>query len=130
MPVCAALRLAKFNIDPGQSTTFKGLPTPANAIAVISLLLAMNFSQSGILQHILTSPAWLILVTSILSLLMVSRIPLLSLKVSSLSLKGNEGRYLLVLLIAIALAIFGWMALPLIIPLYIVASVVQFYVIK
>lgn len=130
MPVCAALRLAKFNIDPGQATTFRGLPTPANAIAVISLLLAMNFSQSGRLNHILNSPVWLIAITVVLSLLMVSRIQLLSLKISSLSLKGNEGRYLLIAMIAAGLVIFGWMALPLIIPLYLIASVVQFYVME
>lgn len=130
MPVFAALRLAKFNLDPEQSTTFKGLPTPANAIAVISLPMANNFSQSQVLNHILNSPLWLIGVTLVLSILMVSKIHLLSLKITSFSLKGNEGRYLLLVMIVLIILILGWMALPLIIPLYIVASVVQFYVIK
>lgn len=130
MPVCAALRLAKFNLDPSQATTFKGLPVPANAIAVISIVLAMNFSQSGILHILLNSPVLIIVVTILLSLLMISRIPLLSLKISSFSMKGNEGRYLLLIMIVLALLIFGWMALPMIIPFYIIASVVQFYVIK
>jgi hypothetical protein len=53
---------------------------------------------------------------------MVSRIPLLSLKVSNLKLKGNEGRYILVGLILINFLIFGAIAIPLIIPLYIVSS--------
>lgn len=130
MPVCAALRLAKFNLDPSQATSFKGLPTPANAIGIISILLAMNFSQSGLLHFIMNSVQWLILITIVLSLLMVSRVHLMSLKFTSLSLKGNEGRYLLLLMIVIALLIFRTMALPLIIPLYITASLVQFYLIK
>src|ERR1035437_9737187 len=46
MPVCAALRLAKFNVDTTQAITFKGLPTPANALAVISLVIAGNYSHS------------------------------------------------------------------------------------
>jgi CDP-diacylglycerol--serine O-phosphatidyltransferase len=45
MPVCAALRLAKFNIDTEQKTSFKGLPTPANALAVITVLIAANYSD-------------------------------------------------------------------------------------
>jgi hypothetical protein len=56
---------------------------------------------------------------------MVSRIPLLSLKVSNLKLKGNEGRYILIGFILISVAIFGVMALPLIIPLYIISSAIS-----
>lgn len=127
MPVCAALRLAKFNLDASQSTSFKGLPTPANAIAVITLIFAMNFTDSAFLKGFTSSPLWLIVYTFLLSMLMVSRIPLLSLKISNLSLKGNEGRYLLIFLVLVFYLVFGMMVLPMIIPLYIVASVVQFY---
>jgi CDP-diacylglycerol--serine O-phosphatidyltransferase len=56
---------------------------------------------------------------------MVSRIPLLSLKVSNLKLKGNEGRYILVVLVLIAYLIFGALAIPLIIPLYIISSAIS-----
>jgi CDP-diacylglycerol--serine O-phosphatidyltransferase len=122
MPVCAALRLAVFNLDSTQATTFKGLPTPANALAVISVVIAGHNSQSLLFNSFTGSPFLLVLFTIILSLLMVSRIPLLSLKVSNLKLKGNEGRYFLVGLVLISFAIFGIMAVPLIIPLYIIAS--------
>jgi CDP-diacylglycerol---serine O-phosphatidyltransferase len=130
MPVCAALRLAVFNLDPSQSTTFKGLPTPANALAVITMVLAVNFSESEFLQAFVNSPAWLIAYTFILSLLMVSRIPLFSLKMNNFGWKGNEGRYLLVIFLLVALLFLGMTALPLVIPLYILASVVQFYIIE
>ena len=127
MPVCAALRLAKFNLDASQETIFKGLPTPANAIAVISLIFALNFSDAAFLKTFAGSALWLLVFTGILSLLMVSSIPLLSLKIRNFTFRGNEGRYLLVLLIVVCYAIFGLMVLPMIIPLYIIASVVQFY---
>jgi CDP-diacylglycerol---serine O-phosphatidyltransferase len=130
MPVCAALRLAVFNLDPSQSANFKGLPTPANALAVITMVLAVNFSESGFLQAFVNSPAWLIAYTFILSLLMVSRIPLFSLKMNNFGWKGNEGSYLLVIFLLVAFVLLGLMALPLVIPLYIIASVVQFYIIS
>ena len=125
MPVCAALRLAIFNLDSTQATTFKGLPTPANGLAVISVIIAGHYSQSALLTSFTGSPFLLILFTVILSLLMVSRIPLLSLKISNIKLKGNEGRYILAGLVLISFAIFGVMAVPLIIPLYIIASLVS-----
>lgn len=122
MPVCAALRLAKFNTDTTQSTSFKGLPTPANALAVVSIVIAEYYSDAVIFENITGSPSALIILTIALSLLMVSRIPLFSLKIKSLKLKGNEARYLLVLLILISLVILGPAAISLIIPIYIIAS--------
>jgi len=56
---------------------------------------------------------------------MVSRIPLLSLKVSDLKLKGNEGRFIMIGLILIAFAIFGIASAPLIIPIYIISSLLS-----
>lgn len=128
MPVCAALRLARFNIDTTQATTFRGLPTPANAIAVITLIFAVNFSDSVLLKTFVSSATWLIIYTIVLSLLMVSRVQLLSLKIRNFAFKGNEGRYILVALILIGYATAGFKILPFIIPLYIVASVIQFHI--
>jgi len=122
MPVCAALRLAVFNLDSTQSTSFKGLPTPANALAVVSVVIAEHYSESTVFTSITGSLTALIILTVVLSLLMVSRIPLLSLKIKNLNFKGNEGRYILILLVALSLIILGTSAVPLIIPLYIIAS--------
>ena len=125
MPACAALRLAKFNIDSSQTTSFKGLPTPASALAVISLVIAANYSDSSLLKSFTGSPVALDVFTVVLSLLMVSRIQLLSLKVKNLKLKGNEGRYILAGLVIVSLVIFGIVAAPLIIPFYIIASLLS-----
>ena len=125
MPVCAALRLAIFNVDETQSKSFKGLPTPANAIAVISVVISAHYSESGAVTYFSGSPVLLSMLTVVLSLLMVSRIPLLSLKVSDLKFRGNEGRFIMIGLILIAFAIFGIASVPLIIPIYIISSLLS-----
>jgi CDP-diacylglycerol--serine O-phosphatidyltransferase len=125
MPVCAGLRLAIFNTDETQITTFKGLPTPANALAVIGLVLAGNHSDSAFIAGLSGSTATLVLITLFLSVLMVTRIPMLSLKFSNLKLKGNVERYVLVLLASAAVVIFGIAGTALIIPLYITVSLIS-----
>jgi len=125
MPVCAALRLAKFNIDTTQATSFKGLPTPANAIAVISLVIAARYSSLTIVNSFTQSPVALIIFSVVLSILMVTRIPLLSLKFKNLNFKGNEGRYIIIGLVLILLIIFGFAAAPVIIPVYIIVSLIS-----
>jgi CDP-diacylglycerol--serine O-phosphatidyltransferase len=125
MPICGALRLAKFNTDDTQTTSFKGLPIPANALAVISIVIAWRYAPSKILASFIHSNIALLIFTFIISLLMVTRLPLLSLKTSNLRFKGNEGRYLMIVLVVATLAIFGIGAAPLVIPLYIIASLIS-----
>jgi CDP-diacylglycerol---serine O-phosphatidyltransferase len=127
MAVCAAIRLAVFNLDSSQATFFKGLPTPANALAVISVIICGHYSHSTLFDSFTGSPLLLMIFSVILSVLMVSRIPLLSLKVTNLKLKGNEGRYILLGLVIITFVIFGPLAIPLIIPLYIISSVISLF---
>jgi CDP-diacylglycerol--serine O-phosphatidyltransferase len=122
MPICGAIRLAIFNLDSTQSTTFRGLPIPANALAVISVVIAGHYTGSPMIASFWNTPILVMLLIIILSLMMVSRVPLLSLKVKNLKIKGNEGRYILLALILINFLIFGILVMPLIIPLYIVAS--------
>jgi CDP-diacylglycerol--serine O-phosphatidyltransferase len=125
MAISAALRLAIFNLDVSQATVFKGLPTPANALAVISVIIAGEYTDSSIISYLTGSSLILAVSTIILSLLMVSRIPLLSLKMANLKFKGNEGRFILVGVVIISLLFFGLAATPLIIPLYIIVSVLS-----
>jgi CDP-diacylglycerol--serine O-phosphatidyltransferase len=125
MPVCAALRLAIFNLDDTQKKSFKGLPTPANALAVISVVIAAQYSELKILIGFTGSVTALVLFTAVLSLLMVTRLPLLSLKTDNLKFKGNEGRFVLILMVVAAFAVLGLNASPLIIPLYIAASLLS-----
>lgn len=125
MPVCAALRLAIFNIDETQAKSFKGLPTPANALGVIAIVLSGFYSHSPIYTLFSGSPASLMVYSIVLSLMMVSRIPLLSLKMSDFKLKGNEGRLILAGLVLASFIILGAQAAPLIIPIYVLSSLLS-----
>jgi CDP-diacylglycerol---serine O-phosphatidyltransferase len=125
MPVCGALRLAKFNIDDSQSTSFKGLPIPANALGVISLVIASHPDNPGIISSLTNSTVSLLVLTVALSLLMVTRIPLLAMKTNHIRWAGNEARYILFGLIIISFLIMGISSAPLIIPLYIIISLAE-----
>jgi CDP-diacylglycerol--serine O-phosphatidyltransferase len=116
IPVFSAWRLAKFNIDERQATGFLGLPTPANALFFGGL--AYSYSDFFIEQ-----PYLLIGVTVVFSVLLVSNIPMFSLKFKNLKFKKNEIRFIC-LLCALLLIIFLMNnALPAIILLYILVSV-------
>jgi len=125
MPICAGLRLAKFNNDETQKTSFKGLPTPANALAVISIVIAGSYSDTALSNIITGSSSGIVIFTLVLSVLMITRIQMISLKFTNLKFKGNEGRYLLIMLVIIAFAIMGIGAAPLIIPVYIIVSLLS-----
>ncbi len=127
MPVLAGLRLAIFNVDTTQSTVFKGLPTPGNAIAVISVVLAAAYSQSPLIRSFTGSPSLLAVYTIILSVLMVTRIPLLSNKFKGFRFSGNEWRFIMAGVTVAMLLIFGVASAPLIIPVYILISVAALY---
>jgi len=129
IPVFAAIRLAKFNIDPRQSTYFIGLPTPANAIFIASFPFIAQGKQYYLHPHI--NSQWMIPAVSIfLSALMISNIPLFSMKVKSLAWQGNEMRYILVLISAFWVAWVGIAGLPLIILTYLVLSAVKILILK
>lgn len=90
IPVFGALRLAKFNIDDRQTTSFIGMPIPANAIFWIGVV-AWN------MQYRYLGDAWITVLAVLFPLLMVSRLPMFSLKVKSLTLRDNVRRYALLL---------------------------------
>jgi len=131
IPVMSMFRLAKFNLDTRQSDSFIGVPTPANTLFFASLpLILIQYSgttsewQTLICQLIL-NPWFLILSTLIMSILLVAELPLFALKFKSFGWKGNEIRYIFLTLCAVMLATLWWLALPLIIILYILLSLIQ-----
>jgi len=124
-PVCAGLRLAKFNIDTTQSDTFRGMPTPAAALAVVTVNLSANYSDPSLIRSFLSSPVSVMIFSLIISVLMVTRIPLLSLKFHDLRLKGNKGRFLLVAVCLLLVVIFGFGGIPWVIPAYLLVSLIS-----
>ena len=124
----SALRLAKFNIDTRQTDSFIGVPTPANAFFIASLPFVLS-QHPGFAPYILNLYV-LVTVTVVLSLLMVSEIPMLSLKLKSLSFSKNQMRYLLVAGSIIFLAVFRMSAVPLIFIFYVLLSLVESFLTK
>ena len=127
MPICSGLRLAKFNIDDTQKDSFKGLATPASALFVVSIVLANRYSDSQIATWLFGSTASIIAITIILSLLMVSRIPMLSLKFHNLNFKENASRFIFLALAILTILFFGIGGAPLIIPIYIITSILSMF---
>ncbi len=115
IPVFSALRLAKFNIDDRQTSSFIGLPTPANALFWVGL----GYSYS----EILITNNWFILVfTVVFSGLLVSELPMFSLKFKNLKWKDNQVQYIFLIVSILLIIIFQTKALALIIGWYIVLS--------
>lgn len=121
LPVFAAIRLAKFNIDDTQKTSFRGLPTPGMAIFIASLPLALE--QVGHLKDGALSYWACLGITLFFSFLMVSRLRFFSFKMKSLSWKGNEVRWIFLAVAVVAFIIFKWLALPFVMVLYVLLSI-------
>ena len=118
--VFSAIRLAVFNVDETQRDSFRGLPTPANALLITALPL-----QSGWTADILSNTWVLLGVVLVSSWLLVSPIELFALKFKNYSWADNRIRYLFLLIALIVLALFQAQALPLVILIYIGLSLVQ-----
>ncbi|MDE7421253.1 MAG: CDP-alcohol phosphatidyltransferase family protein [Muribaculaceae bacterium] len=92
LPVATAVRLAKFNVDTRQTTGFLGMPVPANAVFWIGYVASMKDGAQW-----LACPWVLIPVLLFVSWLMVSEVPMLSLKFKTWGFKDNLARYLLII---------------------------------
>jgi CDP-diacylglycerol--serine O-phosphatidyltransferase len=123
--LASAYRLGKFNISTDQSDAFIGLPTPANALLILSLPLIMEFQGNDLMNSIILNKWFLIIVTIFSCYMLNSRIRLLALKFKNWGFKDNAARYLLIVLSIILLIIFQFAAIPLIILLYLVISVLN-----
>ena len=121
LPVFSAIRLAKFNIDDTQKTSFRGLPAPGMSVFIASLPLAL--SQVG---H-LTDGAlgyWACLgITLVFSFMMVCNLRFFSFKMKNTKWKGNEVRWIFLIIAVAGLAIFRLVALPFILMVYILMSI-------
>ncbi|MCF8235982.1 MAG: CDP-diacylglycerol--serine O-phosphatidyltransferase [Bacteroidales bacterium] len=127
IPVFSALRLARFNIDSEQSEFFRGLPVPANGILVASFPMIIHLEPSSSwITNLLIDQWFLLAYTIVFSLLLVSRIPLISLKFANSSWKENQLRFILVGCAILLMALFYIKAIPLIILLYFMVSGVDY----
>lgn len=118
-------RLANFNIDTRQTDSFIGLPTPANALFILSLPLVIEFSDSFIIFEILTNH-WVLLGIALCSAYVLNaEIPLFALKIKKFNLKDNALQIVFLLISLLMLIFLHYMAIPLIIIFYVLLSVVN-----
>jgi len=122
IPIFSAIRLAKFNIDTRQISSFIGLPTPAAAIFIASLpIIGAKYYTNFSLELLIVS-------TVILSILLVAELPLFSLKISkgeTLKNQLNIIRIAFLISSVILLFILKFAAIPFIVILYIFLSIIN-----
>lgn len=121
----SAYRLAKFNIDDRQTDSFIGLPTPANALLILSLPLILIFQPQDWVVGIILNE-WVLIGLSIFSAFILNaELPLFGLKFSNTSFRQNKFRYFFLGLCLVLLIVLKFVAIPLIILIYILLSVIR-----
>ena len=132
IPFLSMFRLAKFNVDERQSDRFFGVPTPLNSIFFTFFPLYFssnlnNWAHEGKLIHSIFDCYTISIITVIISLLMIVDLPLLALKFKNFSWKDNKFRFLLVGNSLIIIVVFKLWAIPIIVILYLILSLIENY---
>lgn len=120
----SAYRLAKFNVDTTQTNSFSGLPTPACAFFVSGI--PFIIAGDGILSGLLSNPISIAIIAVLLALLLVLPIRLMAFKFKNTSLKDNWLTYLYIASAITLFVIFSYSAIPLVVVLYILLSVLLY----
>lgn len=135
IPFFSLFRLAKFNLDTRQSHGFLGVPTPANTLFFMGLTLIIwdgldPNNNLHVLANLVIREQLLMTLIVIFSVLLVTEIPLISLKFKSFDIKLNWEKYSLILLSIILIFTLKLFALPFIVLLYLLISVLHIIVNK
>jgi CDP-diacylglycerol---serine O-phosphatidyltransferase len=120
--LASAYRLARFNIDENQVSSFIGLPTPANALLILSLPLVLLYQGNEYINAFILNPWILTALTLISSVLLNAPITLFALKFKNWGFRDNAVRYIFVILSFILVVTLKFMAIPVIILLYVLSS--------
>ncbi|MGJ7033229.1 CDP-alcohol phosphatidyltransferase family protein [Niabella hirudinis] len=123
VPCAAVWRLAKFNLDKEQRYYFKGIPTPAAGLTIASFP-AIAYSGTPAINDLVFNPAVLYATILVISGLMVSNLPIISLKFKAYTLKANMDKLLMVLIAVLAAIFFKWLAVPLVFVAYVIVSLI------
>ena len=121
--LASAYRLAKFNIDTRQTTSFIGLPTPANTLLIISLPLILIYQQETWIHEIILNKWFLIGITLLSCYLLNAEIKLFALKFKTWGFSENKIRYVFLVLTIALLVFLKFVAIPCVILLYIALSI-------
>ena len=122
--VATAFRLASFNNDPAQEEKFSGLPSPASGLFFASLPLVRNYLEEFSSLRFLNNPAFITAMVLIISYLLVSNVPMFSLKIRNIKDKKNIPSYILGAISLVLLLLFSLKAVFAIVILYIFMSLI------
>ena len=121
VPAFSALRLAKFNLDEDQTTYFKGLATPSNTLFIFSIF-SLYFNNGKIIS--LEIDTYLLIAISVIfSILLIVDLPLFAFKFKGLGWQENNYKYIFLIITIALLALFQVAAIPFIILLYVIISI-------
>ena len=118
-------RLAKFNIDTRQTDSFIGLPTPANALLILSLPLVISTSTSDFIVSALVNPYVLMAISLLSAYLLNAEIPLFSLKIKNFTVAKYKIQLIFLALTVLLLVFFHVAGIPLVILTYVLLSVIH-----
>lgn len=118
-------RLANFNIDTRQTDSFIGLPTPANALFILSLPLVLKYSDSIIILELLTNHWLLMVITLFSAYILNAEIPLFSLKIKKFNITDNVLQIVFLSLSLLFLLFFEYLGIPIVIIFYVLLSVLN-----
>ncbi|CAM3647916.1 CDP-alcohol phosphatidyltransferase family protein [Flavobacterium gelidilacus] len=121
--IASAYRLAKFNIDKRQIDSFIGLPTPANALFIMSVPMIQYYGEYEWLFHLLNNPFVLMFLTLLSAYFLNANIPLFSLKLKSFAWKDAKLQYLFMAFAVVLFLLLDFIAIPIIVLSYILLSV-------
>tara|TARA_Y100000385_G_scaffold176192_1_gene182083 strand:- start:658 stop:1440 length:783 start_codon:yes stop_codon:yes gene_type:complete len=121
----AGIRLAKFNIDSDQKFEFKGLPAPANALFIVALPLLLEHPLFLNLKPFLATYPALMIICIISAILMNIRLPLFSFKIKYLNIQEYGYQFLLLLCVVPIFYFFQWVAVPLLILIYLILNLIK-----
>ncbi len=121
--LASAYRLAKFNVDDRQTNSFIGLPTPANTLFILSIPLILIYQEYAFAKALLTNPYVLIILTILSCIMLNAEIHLFALKFKTWDFSKNKVRYIFLLLSILLLIVLQYLAIPLLIILYVLLSV-------
>jgi CDP-diacylglycerol--serine O-phosphatidyltransferase len=122
LATAAAWRLARFNLSPNPHPHFKGMPVPAAGLFIASFPLLYWNTNEAWLTALLLNKFFLYGIILVLSGLMISTIPLLAMKFKEYSWANNKLKYGLVLFAILAGVLLQWLAIPVVIIVYVLLS--------
>ena len=121
----SAYRLANFNILVDQKIYFTGLPTPANALLILSFPMILEYQNNEVFNSIILNPCFLFVFSLTSTVLLNAPVKFITLKFKTWKLSENLEKYIFLILSLVFLIIFKFFGIFLIIFSYVLLSLIK-----